>query len=205
MKNRGFTLIEALLAVTLFTIVISSSFAIFSIGIQIWKRTQGASLAERKAVLALEKMGADIRMSLRPKGGQEIKWVGGKMKFAGDEKGFGLPAIVNVTGRTGARLTQYGRISYQWNSAGVLCRMTEGATDFYLERKSVCSPAAEHIQRAKFRYWIYDGIGDSFSWHDSWEYSESLPQAIEVTLELEHKEFQQVFFIPAGGKPLNVK
>jgi type II secretion system protein J len=212
-NSRGFTLMETLLAVTLFAIVMTSSMGIFSMGLQIWKRSQGQALQERKVLLAMEKMGQAVREAVKikvvPAAGLESDQ---ELDFEGDNNSFSFPSVVTFSGKKGNLLTQYGKTTFRWDSkTRTLCRSLEGASDVYLKKKPECATLAQEIQTFKMRYWVYDGIGDSYSWYDSWEYKDSLPQAVSVSIDFVprlkngqvglKKHYEKTFVIPVGGKP----
>lgn len=212
-RQNGFTLLETLLAVTLFAIVISSSYGIFSMGIQIWKRSQGRSLVERKATLALERMGQDVRNAIFTVSSGEAGLSQAEPEFTGNEKSFSLPAIVNVSDKKGIGMNQYGAVMYEWNSAGELCRRTKSATDLYLRRDSGCRVLAQGIKKLKFEYLLYQKITKSLSWYNSWDLKDGMPQAVRVNLELEEKmkgerrgivkKYQRTFLVPVAENPVN--
>ncbi len=206
-SHRGFTLLETLLAITLFSIVITSSFGVFSMGIQIWKRSQGRSLVERKVVLALERMGQDVRNTLRveQKGegfGQDL------LEYEGTASFFELPAIVKLTDKSGASTRQTGSVIYRLNPNGELCRAERSASDFYLQREPACRVLAAEVKKLHFEYLLYRTFTKSYSWYDAWEIKDGLPQAVRVNLEIEPKlknekkglvkKYQRTFIIPVA-------
>lgn len=201
-RSQGFTLMEMLLAITLFVLVMSSSYGIFTMGIQIWKRMKGDPAIERQAVLAMERMGSDIRSTLKISQRTDIKLGDEGPEFEGDSTGFSLPAIVTFPADKGELPTQTGQVSYEWKSGEkILCRALKGASHIYEKQDPPCKTVAEKVVRAQFRYWMYDGIGEGFSWYDSWDVKEGLPQAIQATLEFETGlKLEQTFLLPVGGK-----
>jgi len=208
--QRGFTLIETLLAVTLFAIASASSFGIFSMGISIWKRSQGSSLEERKAVLGLEKMAADIRTAVRVTASQETEFSENRIEYKGEGTGFFLPAIVRRADADQKSRTQYGRVGWRWNrSTKELCRTLEGAGEIYRRETAACVPEASRIRSVRFQYYAYAGLADSYSWHDSWETRQGFPLAVQISLELEPaggekyarpRLFKRTVLLPVGGK-----
>lgn len=201
--KRGFTLIETLLAVTLFAIVMSSSYGIFSMGIQIWRRTQGADVYERQAITTLERMGRDFRMMLKTT--DELN------AGEGTAQKVIFPFMVTDYDRDGTPFFQNGKIGYEFDkNKKTLCMRKYTATDLYKEREPECRVLVEEVQKLKFKYWLYEGIGESFSWYERWDGEESIPQAIEVTLELnsqlkgessaKKREYIRKFLVPVGGK-----
>lgn len=210
MKNeRGFTLVEMLLAVTLFAIVMSSGFGVFKMGLQIWTRMQGHSSVERKTLLSLEKIGRDLRTAIRiPEQKESLRKP--EIEYGGSNQEFSFPALVTKAGKKGVQTTQFGRMTYRFeSSAKVLCKQQENATDFYLKRPAPCDPVAQGIQSAKFRYWLYDKIGKEYDWYDEWEMTSGLPKAVSLSFvqnptlkgvkKFTQKEYHQTWIIPAGG------
>ncbi len=212
-RQNGFTLLETLLAITLFAIVISSSYGIFSMGIQIWKRSQGRSLVERKATLALERMGQDVRNAIFTVSSGEAGLSQAEPEFSGNEKSFSFPAIVAASDKKGRVMNQYGAVIYEWNSGGDLCRRAKSATDLYLRRDSECRVLAQGIKKLKFEYLLYQRITKSLSWYNSWDLKDGMPQAVRVNLELEEKmkgerrgivkKYQRTFLVPVAENPVN--
>ena len=202
LKSPGFTMIEVLLAVTLFTLVISASYGIFSMGMQIWRRSQGRLAFERKAVFALEKMARDFRTAVRT----EDK----KNKGRGSVSDITVPALVKVKIKED-EMIQYGFVHYGFNSGTrEICRSEISASDISSGSEPPCRVIAPHVQSLKFRYLIYDKVGDSYSWYDEWGEENEIPLAVEITLELESRlkneksparsAYQRVVLIPVGEK-----
>ncbi len=215
MTNKGFTLMELLLALTLFAIVASSSASIFRLGLDIWARSQGRSV-ERKVVLALERMGQDIRSSLKIKNinsgmGLELSLKKQEMKFGGETGRFSLPTIVSFSDTRGIS-TQFGRITYAANlQAKGLCRMVESATDIYKSKQPPCVVLATHLSQIKFEYWLYDRIAKQYSWYDRWEETDGTPMAIRVSMKVDPdlkaaggragRLYQKTILVPTSDNP----
>ncbi len=207
MKNqRGFTLMETLLAAALFAIIMTSGFSVFQMGLQIWKRTQGSSKMERKVLLTFEKMGRGLRSAMRVPLPQEIL---GKqeIEYGGNHAGFSFPAMVTKASKQGELITQTGKISYRFESSSqTLCRINENASDFYLKKNVPCEALVQGVQSVKFQYWLYDKIGKEYDWYEEWDTKRGMPQAVRISLTVPavqnspKKEYHQTWLIPAGGE-----
>ena len=208
-RARGFTLMETLLALTIFAIVVAGSFGVFHMGIQIWKRSQGKQAWDRKAVLALEKMGRDVRMTLPAKPPKESLFKKKGPEYSGNNRQFVFPAAVNLTGRQGNLLTEIGTVGYAWDAGkGELCKSVKGASHFYQGQEPPCQVVAKGLERFKFQYWVSRGITKSYSWYDEWNPRDGLPRALRVSFEISfrnpngtsvRKNYKQTFLIPAAG------
>lgn len=209
-KNRclGFTLMETLLAITLFVIVISSSCGVFLMGVQIWKRTTGHSRNEQRVYLVLEKMMTEIQAVLPvPHEETLILKESTAMKFQGDEKSFLFPAVIPVENDKGAMTYQSGGLGYAWNSSKqVLCRQTLTAEDFFLRKEAACKNLLTDIKRADFEYLVSNPGNKSYSWYKSWDSKDGIPRAVRISFEVspldkkkeQPKIFLKTFWIPVS-------
>ena len=202
--RKGFTLLEMLLALTIFSIVMISSTSIFLLGTQIWKRTQGRYAIEQKAALAVEKLAKDIRCMMKAENPS--------LQGEGADHVLKIPSLIHALDQQGFAAVQPGRVIYKLGySSKEICRAEESVSDIYRNREPDCRPIAQHIKSLKFRYWVYSGIGNSFTWYDRWDAKDGNPQAIEIRLELEDKlpgenaayrtEYKKTVLVPIGGKP----
>ena len=215
-KNKagqfGFTLMETLLAVTLFAIVITSSCGVFLMGIQIWKRTTGDSRYERKVYMALEKMQTDIQAALPVPPAEDLVFKEDKeMKFKGDEKAFLFPAALPGENEKGESIYQTGGVGYAWNSSQqVLCRQTLTAGDFFLRKEPVCKNVLGGVRRASFEYLVPNSAMKSYSWYRDWSGKDGIPRALRISLEVLPKDpkknpakiFSKTFWVPVSDKAM---
>ncbi len=206
--QNGFTLMEAILALALFSIVMISSIQVFSMGLQIWKRTRQVDRQEHKLLLALERMGQDIRNAVWISPQKETFTISDKsMKqilYKGTAAEVMIPSLLLAGGnKTGG----FGRITYQWNfPKKTLCRKVEYTADLFKENKKIpCQNLVEDVWKVKFRYWLTSGISGSRSWYDEWESEDGLPEAIQVSIELKSEPgsvrrnvYEKTFVIPVA-------
>ena len=210
MKNqKGFTLMEVIIAATLFAVIISSAYGIFSMGIQIWRRTQGRSLEDRRIILAFERMGRDIRQCLRLP--EQSEGLGKRvLTFQGDATSFEIPGFVQFVNKRKQEMIQPGTIRYEWDrSKNSLCRQALSTTDHYLRRSPDCAVIAGAIKKARFEYLMYNTFTKGYSWYDDWKSDDGLPQAIKVTIEMMPNKqlrafikptiYERSFYVPVGG------
>jgi type II secretion system protein J len=214
--SRGFTLMETLLAVTLFSIVIVSSYGVFSMGIQIWKRSTGMAPVQRQSLFAFERMGEDIRSAIlikKPEPGIRIEKRAKDFNLEGNAESFLMPAVLAVESREGNSY-QYGAAGWAWKSSSKqLCRMTQTASQLHQEKEPSCKVFLSGVQKLQFQYWIESPISKTFSWYDSWDPSEGLPQAVRVQMDVVLKnkrnppvlKFERTFWVPAADKPMKTE
>lgn len=204
----GFTLMETLLAITLFAIVITSSFGVFSMGTQIWKRTTGTLRYEKKVFMAMERMQTDIQAALPvPKVEDLVLKEQRDMTFEANEKSFLFPAVILLEDENGAVTYQYGAQGYAFESSKrALCRQVLTAGDFLLRKEPGCKTVLENVQTASFEYLVPNSIKKTHSWYPEWKGKDGIPRAVRVTFEIAPKDprknkpqsFVKTFWIPVS-------
>lgn len=211
--NGGFTLIETLIAITLFAIVMTCSYGVFSMGIQIWKRTTTESRIERKVAMTLEKIRADVQESLPVPETLE----GGlldqrQMTYEADQRGFLFPAVIDQEDEKANAVYQWGAQGYRWDSArGVLCRQTLTSADFLIRREASCVAILEKVRSVEFEYLVPNPITKSHSWYRDWKGKDGIPRAVRMRLEMEPEKpkklnpvkIERTYWIPVSDPPMD--
>lgn len=207
LNTRGFTLIEALLAISLMAVISLTAVSVFSLGLQIWKRTKQMNTVERKAVLSLERMESDLRSAVRFAPVKDTFSIENRNRavYKGDSLQIMIPSTVIAQGPkdTGG----YARKTYRWESSKKqLCRSIEKASDIYRRNTPPCEVLAKNVTKFKMRYRLPSGLADSYSWYDEWDGEGGLPMAVEIEMEitpeagLMKKTFKRTVVIPASGE-----
>lgn len=210
LREAGFTLIELLLAVTLMMTVAASCVSVFSMGIQIWKRSQGQSITERKAILFLEKAGEELRnmaaiQSQGELGLAQQALMRESFAYEGTAVSIAFPVLIGPSESNPEKVPGFARARY-WFSAGELCHGLESVSDLYLRKEAPCRPVMTDLARAKFEYYVASGISGELGWSESWD-GEAAPAAVRIRLELKKdsksqapgKVYEKTFLIPVGS------
>ena len=165
MKQRGFTFIELIISVTIFSIVIVSVYGVFYMGIKSWKRAQGEkSLQEiRLAFLKMEK---------------ELKntFFFSDDKFKGTSKNMSFPLVISDE-----VYTIIYSVNEDENSGLSQILRTKG------EEEKEITPSMKSI---KFEY---AAISGDIEWKDSWN-EDTLPYGVRISLE-DEEIYNKVIFL----------
>ena len=185
--RKGFTLVEALVALSLVTLVGGTAFAVFAGGLRIWERLNEQGAQEQEIQLVLEQMRRDLT-NLRP-----FHPIG--LKGAYDEVSF--PSIVPVTFRDlesgeNFEVQEIGRVAYFYDSYHRTLRRSE--TPYRLVRrysvKEISRPVLGQVQKFRFSYYSTEPDGEGGGWAGNWE-EENLPLALKMEMEYRDETTQK--------------
>lgn len=195
MKNKAFTLIELLIASTIFMVLMVTAYSAFHTGIFGYRDIEENIDIYQAARLILERMELDLKSSF-PYSATEAKFSGSKneMSFLSLVDSFNKDKIS----------TDYAFISYKLeeNKLLRLCRKNQES----LKEKSEMQPdeMAGNIKELSLNYGYIDPADNSLkfdndSWGDTLDEQKTLPVAVKVNLVLKAKaeySFERTIFLP---------
>lgn len=187
MRRNGFTFLETIISITIFTVVIVAVYSAFNMGIKTWRRSKEQESLQ-KTRLAFLKMEKDIKNTFYF---SKIKFTGGpeKIEFpltvsgGPDNKGqvYKITYDVNTDEESGfSGLTRIQKIHSEDNE------------EVPKERELLSS-----MKSIGFEY-AYESE-DSFTWQNNWT-SEKLPSGVRISVEAEDTEeiYSKVIFLQQG-------
>ncbi len=212
MKQRGFTLIELILASLIISLIMLSVYGSFRGGIRAWR--EGGSRVERHQMvqIAIEELSRQLR-------GAYIAPNNPQIKFVGDVEGMDFVYATATSDRRqplsdcrqppqasyDLRLVSYYLTEEEeWQLRKL---MRQGSMIPYAEELSsvACSTLScsseeviDSVFALGFRYFGQDG------WQESWDSNRDLPQTVQISLilqdEMGSKEtFSTMVDVPGGG------
>lgn len=171
MNQRGFTLVELLVALAIFAMVSAAGVVLLRSSIDtqtaVSKRlSEGGGVNRLRAILASELASAQPR-PVRDQSGNPLP------AFVGESGGIGFVHASDSGGIEGA----LGRSQYRLEG-GALVRQASGAVDG--ANPGEPAPLVRDVTAARWRYRSLDG-----GWSDAWQPDDParLPRAVELTLE----------------------
>lgn len=190
--NRGFTLIEVLLAILIGGLVLTSLYGVFGSVSTVSQRLEAEGEQYHKVRILFDRIGGEL-------GSLRFDRVGSDAALAAGTDADGSPYLEFNTELVAPGLQRFGglsRVRYE------LREEDDGATLYRSERILLANLAEEEalpfvggLKNFKIRYY---GNG---SWQDQW-LSQSLPQMIEFYFELDSEghqvPFRSSFVIPGG-------
>lgn len=192
--NRGFTLVEILLAISLVAIVALALYGTFNSGLQVMSLTSRTT-EEEDLNIFFEKLSRDLQNAFHyaniPFQGQ-----GDRLSFA-------------TTIQTDARLggdRGIGRVTYAYDpSERAILRTQEDINQIFEEETDAAQNVLSPLSSFRLEYYRYDVLKNSYEWKEEWEEAEekTLPLAVKVGFRLQEekgeKDVTRIISIPVGG------
>jgi len=184
LSSAGFSLVELLIAVSIFSVISIAIYSTFSSGTAVLRRIKDIDLPGQKILLKQEKISRELRM--QPDYSKPL-FCGSKTKisFAGSADYFPV------------------RITYYFDQpASCLMRVEdklnqiitkEGKIDAELKNPPVIFLAK--IKEVQFSYLYLDLKKDEYSWTDEWQL-DYLPVAVKLTIIDKNKENVSTILLP---------
>lgn len=168
-RNKGFTLIEMLIVMTMLSVISLAIYATFNNGMRIWQKVN-QPLAEEDLDIFLDKFAADLRNAFKFTG---IKFLGAKDRLE-------FSTLVNSPG---LQKRTVGEVIYFYNAqTAILSREQKDFAQLFAEEEGTINQALRNLRGLKFQYYIYDKDKKEYLWLEEW-LKEDLPLAVRIELE----------------------
>lgn len=208
MRRRGFTLMELLIALSIFAVIAVCLYSVFSGGLRVYRKQEKVFKYSHNVNLALDKMAGELRnainysMPAQPAGQLEEAR---KLKFTGDDK--------NLSFMT-AKGSNIIKVDYFYVSTrdrrGVLKKRISYQKEAFNEEKHPEMVMIEGLDNLSFEY-AYRGADSEAppEWQTQWgkearEEKSKIPAGVRITLEFKDPEekrpeiLRKTVFIPTG-------
>lgn len=189
-KNKALTLVELLIASSIFVIVMVTIYSAFHSGIFGYRNIDENINIYQTARSILERINLDLRNS--------FTYSTDESKFEGENNRLGFLTLVDSY-REENIVQDYAYVSYKLgeNKFMRLCRKNQEA----INDKSETEPEemASDIDGINFSYGYIDPADKSLKWKESWDNLKALPIAVRVKLTLKNKtkqEFERIVYLP---------
>jgi type II secretion system protein J len=190
--RRGFTFLELLIAVTIFSIVAVAIYSSFNVGIRAWGKTEGSYKIRQEARHSLDTMGRELRCAVKltlkdPAGAEIDSFEGSSAKIS-----FWRPTKEGVS-----------KVTYLFDKeARALYYISQPYKEALAGAEGVKSLLASGVSDLKVKYAYLDG--DDVVWQDGWKDKDhGIPMGVKAALSYDTDngqtvEFDDTVFVPTG-------
>ncbi len=188
--NRAITLVELLIASSIFSVVMVSIYLTFNTGLFGYKDIGENIDIYQSARIVFERLNLDLRNS--------FAYSKDETKFFGSSNEMGLLTLVDKFSQ-GAMLKHYAFVDYKFENKTLtmLCRIDKDA----LNDRSETEPQelAGNIDSFALSYGFIDPGSLELKWKDTWDDKKSFPVAVNIKLTVSGKikqDFERTIYLP---------
>ncbi|MEW6171122.1 MAG: prepilin-type N-terminal cleavage/methylation domain-containing protein [Candidatus Omnitrophota bacterium] len=190
MKNfkKGFSLLEILIALTIFSLILITVHVTFNVGINSYKTIQINLNRYYEISNLLNRMTQDIKNS--------FPFEKNDCKFSGDKNA--LSFFTNFK-------KEYARIFYKSEDNKLLCSYVLGNKALLDNNNLDFEIVLSSIKQINFSYGYLDFKNNDIIWQDAWVNKENLPHSIKIDLVVNLEDRQEdLHFIKIINIPLGI-
>jgi type II secretion system protein J len=192
--RAGFTLLELLVSISIFSIISLAVYSTFAGGIGAWRTAQEFSTTYQTARLLLDDMARELKNAVSI---TDAEFVGGQKKLSfltvrQSPYSTGQPDNHQIT-----RVT-YELQKDQDSSGDALFRLESPDLEESKEGQEETLLMVGSVTKFALQYTYKNGKGEVLPWKDSWNLGDKIPLGVKMTLKIGETSFTKTVFIPHG-------
>ncbi|MBL7071963.1 MAG: type II secretion system protein [Candidatus Omnitrophica bacterium] len=202
-KKNAFTLIELMIAMSIFAVVAIALYSAFFAGISIWRRSTEGGNIHQQIKFAMDDIARDFRNTVHMTTDEESAFV-----FSGNSAEVSFITLEGAyLEEANISLRQLVKVKYEYDSAaGELIRMKAGKAEGFNIETAEKEVLFAGVDDCGF-YYCYDSEEEfePYSWEDEWDDEESrIPRGVRFVINVkagknnEKLSLTKTMFIPAG-------
>ena len=205
-RKEGFTFIEVLVALTIFSVIAASIYYSLVSGISIWSNGNDAIQRNQKLRVTFDIMGQDMKNAVpfsltKPDSGSksESEWRDDRVVFYSIVKVYGQGPIHNELAKV---------IYYFDKETKRLIRKCAKKDEGFNEKNAkeeilYDSDEKADLQDVSIEYAYSDSVGEGYEWKNEWPADAPMPRGIRIRITLKEKgipeeSFEKTVLLPMG-------
>lgn len=185
-RIRAFSLVELLIAVSIFAVVSVAIYSTFSSGLNVLRRVKDVDLAQQSFILKQERFHKELRQTI----------VLRKPLFLGTKDRVSFGAIVD---EYPCRLTYYFDSSSQslMRNCDKLADIITSAGKIDKELKTKPAVFINKVKELNFSYLYLDLKKNIYQWEEEWK-QDFLPLAVKIEISTDKQNYETTVFLPTA-------
>ena len=191
-QQKGFTLIEILVSLSIFSIIALAVYSSFAGGIRAWRRAQEFSSVFQTSRLLLEDMARELKNTVSITG----------MEFEGTSRKVSFVTLDQ------SPFLQLDHLSTTHHLSWVSYELRRGrdfsGLDLYrrkgsdLQRPGEAQLIVDSIEQMEFQYTYKNEAGEMQPWSTTWNVKEQIPYGVKIDLSIGGSRFTKMIVVPHG-------
>lgn len=192
-KSRsGFTFVELIVAITIFSVIAVSIYSTFMAGMRVWSRANPVIEANQGMRVFFDTFSRDAKNAFRFETGDDA------VNFDGGQKSASFWSIIDVSGEGVPFHREIARVEYRMDDASKAIMRNistrDGGFVFTKESSVTLLKDVDPMQFSIKYCYKKDGGEDEIEWKDSWDDGKNIP----IGLRVQVGDFRKTIFIPTG-------
>ena len=189
-KERGFTLIELVVSLTIFSVISVAVYSSFASGISVWRKAREYSSVYQTARLLLDDMALELKNAVKVSG----------TEFKGGSRMISFITLRQGThGTSASRDSQIAKVAFE-------VRRDPSGRGYALFRRHTSSLKKSgeadfmvgSLSSLDFQYTYKNSTGVLEPWSKVWKVNDEIPLGVKIILNIGGTRFTKMVFIPHG-------
>ncbi|MDP3790734.1 MAG: prepilin-type N-terminal cleavage/methylation domain-containing protein [Candidatus Omnitrophota bacterium] len=195
-KNIGFTFIELIIAVTIFSIIAVSIYSVFRSGVRLWYRVSPMIQDNQSLRLFFNTIASDLKNS--------VQYLKNGENFEGDRRKMSFMTLVEVSEQGFPSRMELAKVIYKLDSTaksvrkGIATRL-EGFAEDYAKFSDILNDIEDKDFAFEYCYKMGSSpIDYSYEWKSEWDDKDKESGRIPRGIKIKVRDNSKVVFIPTG-------
>jgi prepilin-type N-terminal cleavage/methylation domain-containing protein len=208
-KKKGFTFIEMIVAVTIFSIIAVSIYSVFRAGVRLWARTNPLIQANQSTRYFFNTISSDLKNSIPYNAiSPGIKTFGSSdqknVNFEGEAQKISFMTLVDVSAPAAPPHTELAKVIYYFDRSKktvkrAVATKAEGLSEDHAKVADILSDIDDEDFGFEYCYKIASSPTEyDYEWKDAWDDEDKdkgkIPRGVKVKAGL----YDKTIFIPTG-------
>ena len=192
-RPNGFTFIELVIAVTIFSIVATAVYSIFMGGVQLWRRGNAVIEVNQPMRIFFDMGSADLSNTIA------FAYTTGGMNFIGEPRKMSFVTVATVVPPDAAPRAEIARVVYEFQEekksvTRTVATRDEGFNEGLVPPVTVLDRVAADTEHG-FRYcYKPEAEGGAYIWKETWNKPDKVPRGVRIIAN----GFAKTVIIPTG-------
>lgn len=195
-NNSGFTFIEMIIAVTIFSIIAVSIYSVFRVGVKLWFRTSPLIEVNQSYRFFFNTISSDLKNS--------VHYFKEGVNFEGTVQKMSFITLIDISGQGISPHTELARVIYLFDKKEktvkrAVATVREGLSEDYARTETILEDI--DAKDSGFKYCYKMGSSETeydYEWKDTWEDKDRDNGKIPRGVMVKTGEYSKTIFIPTG-------
>ncbi len=195
-NRKSFTLIELLIAITIFSVVAVSVYSVFSTGVKLWYKTSPLVQANQSARYFFNTISSDLKNT--------VPYLKKGVNFEGEGQRISFMTVVNCSGEDKSSGAEVARVTYYLDrSKKAVIRSVATKEEGLSDDLAVSSAILDGIDSKDFAFeFCYKRVSSptdyEYEWDSAWADEDKDKGKIPRGVKVKAFGYEKIIFIPTG-------